>query len=95
MDKNKKDKKLINKFIEEYEKSMKWYQNNVKEAAKIVVKHLPMLKEKAIEIGIKNITIKTINSKESQYEIENWFNDLKHFNSKLIGGKLLDDNFYH
>ena len=95
MGKNKNDKKLISRFIEEYKKSMNWYKNNPKKASKIVVKYLPMLKQKAIEIGIKNISIKTVTAKESKDEILNWFKDLKQFNSKLIGGKLPNDNFYY
>ena len=95
MGKNKNDTKLIGRFIEEYKKSMNWYKYNSKQASKIVVKHLPILNQKAVEIGIKNITIKTTTATESKKEIELWFEDLKQFNSKLIGGKLPDDNFYN
>ncbi len=95
MGKNKNNKQLINRFMNEYKKSMNWYKNNPKEASKIVVKYLPMLKQKAVEIGIKNITIKTTTAKESKAEIIEWFKDLSSYNSKLIGGKLPNDNFYY
>jgi NitT/TauT family transport system substrate-binding protein len=94
MGKNKNNIRLINRFINEYKRSMLWYKNNPKEASKIVVKYLPMLKQKAIEIGIKNITINTATTKESKKQIKNWFKNLKQFNSKLIGGKLPDEEFY-
>ncbi len=93
--KDKSDKKLIDRFIYEYKKSTKWYKTNPKKAAKIVIKYLPMLKEKAVSMGIKNIIIKTLTAEESKIEIETWFKDLKQFNPKLIGGKLPDNNFYN
>ena len=95
MGKIKNETKLIKRFLTEYKKSMKWYKNNPKQAGKIVVKYLPMLKEKAISMGIKNITIKTQTAQEAKDEIEVWFENLKIFNAKLIGGKLPNEEFYY
>ena len=95
MGKNKYNSKLIKRFITEYKKSMQWYQTHPKQAAKIVVKYLPMLKQKAVAMGVKNIEIKTQTAQEAKQEIKQWFKNLKQFNPKLIGGKQPNDNFYY
>ncbi len=95
MGKNRNDKKLIERFVTEYKKSMIWYQNYPKKASEIVVKHLPMLNQKAVAMGIKNITIKTKTAKEAKKEIEDWLENLKQFNPKLIGGKIPNSDFYY
>ncbi len=95
MGKNKNNKEIINKFIQEYKKSMLWYKNNKYEASKIVVKYLPMLHQKAIEIGIKNIIIDTKQTKDVKNKIKDWFKLLKTENDKLIGGKLPNSGFYY
>jgi len=95
MGKNKHNSKFINRFVTEYKKSMQWYQTHPKQASKIVVKYLPMLKQKAVAMGVKNIEIKTQTAQEAKQEIKQWFKNLKQFNSKLIGGKQPNNNFYY
>ncbi len=95
MGKNKNNAELIKRFVIEYKKAMKWYQTHPKEASKIVVKYLPMLKKKAVAMGVRNIEIKTQTAQEAKQEIKQWFKNLKQFNPKLIGGKQPNDNFYY
>ncbi len=95
MGKNKHNSKLIKRFVTEYKESMSWYQTHPKQAASIVVKYLPMLKQKAVAMGVKNIEIKTKTAQEAKEEIKQWFKNLKQFNPKLIGDKLPDDKFWY
>ena len=95
MGKNKTNIKLIDIFLKEYKKSMKWYKTNPIEASKIVVKYLPMLKQKAVAMGVKNIEIDTKTANEAKKQINKWFENLKSFNPKLIGNIIPDNKFYY
>jgi len=95
MGKNKTNIKLIDIFLKEYKKSMKWYKTNPIEASQIVVKYLPMLKQKAVAMGVKNIEIDTKTANEAKKQINKWFENLKSFNPKLIGNIIPDNKFYY
>ena len=95
MGKNKTNIKLIDIFLKEYKKSMKWYKTNPIEASQIVVKYLPMLKQKAVAMGVKNIEIDTKTANEAKKQINKWFENLKSFNPKLIGDIIPDNKFYY
>ncbi|RXJ55266.1 ABC transporter substrate-binding protein [Candidatus Marinarcus aquaticus] len=87
--------KLINKFLEEYETSLKWYQQNPKEAAKLVVKTLPMLEEKGLADSIKYVKLKSINAYEAKEDLAFFFTVLQNSDPKLIGGKLPNESLYY
>ncbi|RXJ88495.1 ABC transporter substrate-binding protein [Arcobacter sp. CECT 8983] len=87
--------KLINRFLQEYEKSLQWYKKNPKKAASLVVKTLPMLEEKGLADSIKHVQIQSVNAYEAKEELEFFFNVLKNSNEKLIGGKLPNENIYY
>lgn len=87
--------KLINRFLEEYRKSLIWYKNNPKEAAKLVVKTLPMLEEKGLADSINHVTLEDVSAFSAKEELEFFFGVLKESNSKLIGGKLPTNDLYY
>lgn len=87
--------KLINRFLQEYEKSLQWYKKNPKEAASLVVKTLPMLEEKGLADSIKHVQLKSVNAFEAKKDLEFFFEVLKNSNKKLIGGKLPNENMYY
>lgn len=93
--KTSKNDKLIKRFMEEYSKSLDWYKNNPKEAAKLVVKTLPMLDENGLADSIEHVNLKNVSAKESQKDLEFFFEILKKSNAKLIGGKLPTKGFYY
>ena len=88
------NEKLIKRFMEEYDKSLLWYKNNPKEAAKLVVETLPMLKVDGLADSIPHVNLQSINAKDSQKDLEFFFEILKQSNPKLIGGKLPESSIY-
>ncbi|WP_417328035.1 ABC transporter substrate-binding protein [Halarcobacter sp.] len=87
--------KLINRFLQEYEKSLQWYKKNPKKAASLVVKTLPMLEEKGLADSIKHVQLQSINAYEAKEDLEFFFKVLENSNEKLIGGKLPNENIYY
>ena len=90
-----KDPYIVKRFLEEYEKSLKWYKEHPKEAAKMTVETLDMLEEKGLSDSIPFVKLESKSALESKKDIEFFFNILKEDTPKLIGGKLPDSNFYY
>ncbi|MDX9756685.1 MAG: ABC transporter substrate-binding protein, partial [Sulfurimonas sp.] len=90
-----KDENVIKRFQEEYAKSLLWYKANPKEAAKLVVKTLNMLKEEGVSDSIEHVRLKNVNAKDAKKELEFFFNVLKEEDPKSIGDKLPKDSFYY
>ncbi|MCT7510153.1 ABC transporter substrate-binding protein [Aliarcobacter cryaerophilus] len=86
---------LITKILEEYEKAINWYKSNQKDASELVVKTLPMLEVNGLADSIDYIKFENINTQNSKKDLEFFFNVLLENDSKIIGGKLPDDNFYY
>lgn len=86
---------LIKRFNDEYEKSLKWYKNNPKEAAALTVQTLDMLEEKGLEDSISHVQLDYISAQDAKKDLEFFFDILKESNPKVIGGKLPDESFYN
>ncbi len=91
----KGNKILIERFLQEYTKSLEWYKSNPKEAASLVVKTLPMLEANGLEDSIKNVKLESLSAKKSKADLEFFFNILKKSNPKLIGGNLPEKGLYY
>ncbi len=89
-----KNKKLVDRFLEEYGKSIKWYQENPAKAGKLVVKNLKMLNPKAVEKSIPFVRFKSVPIAKAKGETEFFFRLLEKEDPKNIGGKVPDDGFY-
>ena len=87
--------KIIDRFLEEYRKSLTWYKKHPKEAGKLIVQTLPMLEEKGLADSIAHVNFNSVNATEAKEELEFFFNVLKDDDPKSIGGKLPSDNFYY
>lgn len=87
--------KIIDRFLEEYRKSLTWYKKHPKEAGKLIVQTLPMLEEKGLADSIAHVNFDSVNATEAKEELEFFFNVLKDDDPKSIGGKLPSDNFYY
>lgn len=87
--------KLIARFLEEYEKSLAWYQKNPVEAGKLIVKTIPMLDADGLADSIPRVQMKSVGAKEAQKDLEFFFDVLKENNPKVIGGKLPESGFYY
>ena len=86
---------LINRFLQEYSKSLEWYKHNPVEASKLIVKELPMLEENGLADSISHISFESINAIEAKDDLESFFNILKNSEPKSIGGKIPDLNLYY
>jgi NitT/TauT family transport system substrate-binding protein len=91
----KKDPIIIERFLEEYKKSIEWYKQNPKEASELTVKTLKMLESEGLADSIPYVRLESIEAKDAQDKLEFFFNILREGNPKLIGGKLPDKGFYY
>lgn len=89
------DPLVVQRFLEEYKKSVAWYKQNPKEAAKLTVKTLNMLEADGLADSIPYVKLDSLSAQESKEKLEFFFNILKEENPKLIGGKLPEQGFYY
>ena len=87
--------KLIKRFLQEYKKSLEWYQKNPVEAGKMMVKTLPMLDADGLADSIAHVQMESVTGKNAQKDLEFFFDVLKENNPKVIGGKLPESSFYY
>jgi NitT/TauT family transport system substrate-binding protein len=90
-----KNKHVIARFNEEYEKSLQWYKNNPKEASELVVQTIPMLDATGVENSIKHVQLKTVKAQDAKKDLEFFYKILEKNNPKTIGGKLPNNKFYN
>ena len=90
-----KNKHVIQRFQEEYDKALRWYISNPKEAGKLVVKTLDMLNEEGVNDSIAHVRLKSVNAVDAKKDLEFFFNILKEEDPKSIGEKLPQDSFYY
>lgn len=86
---------LINRFLNEYEKSLTWYKQNPKEAATLVVKNLPMLEVDGLADSIEHVVFENVKADEAIEDLEFFFSVLENSDAKLIGGKLPSKDLYY
>ncbi len=91
----KKDAYLVKRFNEEYAKSLAWYKTHPKEAGELVEKHISMLDAQAVADSIKHVQLHNVSAKDSQEDLEFFYELLKKNKPKSIGGKLPNDEFYY
>ena len=89
-----KDKVLIDRFIQEYKKSLYWYINNPNEASHLTVKYFKGLHPKAIKNGINNSSLSVIETSKDKKLVKELLNTLVELNPKSMGKKLPSDDFY-
>jgi len=90
-----KDTHIIARFQEEYEKSLRWYKANPKEAAKLTLKTLPMLHEEGVSDSIVHVRLKSVPAAAAKKELEFFFNILKEEDPKSTGNALPQNSFYY
>ena len=86
---------IVQRFEEEYEKSLAWYKSHPKEAGELTAKHIDFFKAEAISDSIVHVQLEAINVSKVQKELEEFFSVLLSIEPKLIGGKLPDSGFYY
>jgi NitT/TauT family transport system substrate-binding protein len=90
----RENKHAMQRFLEEYDKSLRWYKNNPKEAAKLVIKTFDMLQEEGLADSIAHVNLKSISASDAKEKLEFFYNILLKEEPKSIGGKLPTQSFY-
>jgi len=90
-----KNTHIINRFMQEYDKSLKWYKSHPKEAGELVVKTLDMLDSEGLADSIAYVNLKSVHAKDAKEKIEFFFNILKEGDPKAIGEKLPSKAYYY
>lgn len=87
-------KDLLWDFIKQYKTAAQWCMDHPEQTAKMVVKYIPQLNEKALVEAMRFVTLKGVNAVDAKERLENFFKVLHNSRPDLIGGKLPDDSFY-
>jgi len=90
-----KNKHVIARFNEEYNKSLQWYKENPKKAGELVVRTIPMLDASGVTNSIKHVQLNTVKALDAKKDLEFFYKMLEQNNPKTIGGKLPNDGFYY
>ena len=89
------NKEAFNRFLEEYEESINFTNENIDEAAELIAKYgiLPNANIAKKAIPLSNIVYK--DAVEARIFLDEFFNILYEFEPSSIGGKLADEGFYY
>lgn len=90
-----KDKNIISRFMQEYDKSLSWYMSHPKEAGVLIADKIDLLSEEGVADSIAHINLKSVSAVEAKEKMEFFFNVLKEEDPKSIGGHLPQDSFYY
>ena len=88
------NKEVFDKFLEEYEKSINFANENVAEVSKIA-EDFEIVPEGLGEKSIPNINMQYIDGSYMQEAVSKYLEKLYEFEPKLVGGKLPDEGFYY
>ncbi|CAH2213051.1 ABC transporter substrate-binding protein [Tepidibacter aestuarii] len=86
---------VVKNFLSEYEKSINWINQNPSEAGKYYEELDMGLNKVIVEKSIQRCNIDYVSANDAKEAIDNYLNVLFEYNSKLVGGKLVDEDFYY
>ena len=89
-----KNKEVIKKFEEAYEKAMVWYKANPKKAGELSAKYVTMFTADAFTDSIEFTQLEVKKAIDVKDELDFFFNVLKEDSPKIIGGNVPNENFY-
>ncbi len=88
------NKEFVAEFLKQYEASVKWVNENPKDASVLVEKNEIMPSAALVEKAIPYCGITYVNAQESKSGLNSFYKVLFDSNPSSIGGKLPDDAFY-
>lgn len=91
----KDNKEAVDTFLDEYEDSIEYVNENTAEAAQLVEKYGIMASAKAAEKAIPNCNIVYIDGDEMENILSDFYGVLYEANPKSIGGTLPGADFYY
>jgi NitT/TauT family transport system substrate-binding protein len=86
---------FLESFLSEYDKSVKWVNENPKEAGILVENHGILPKAKIAELAIPKCNIVYVNAEDSKASTDAFLKVLHSFDPASVGGKLPDEGFYY
>ena len=89
------NKKIIARFMEEYDKSLAWYTSHPKEAGVLVADKIDLLTEEGVADSIAHINMKSVRAPDAKEKLEFFFSVLKEEDPKSIGGQFPQETFYY
>ena len=90
----KNNKDFILEFLQQYENSVNWVNENSSDAGILIAKHGILQNSDLAAAAIPASAIVYRSAQDSKDEIENFLQILMDYNPSSIGGKLPDENFY-
>lgn len=90
-----KHPKIVEDFLEKYEESIKWVNENPAKAGQYSEELKTGLNAKIVEKAIVRSNMMYKNSENSKEALEGYYETLFGFSPELIGGKLPDEGFYY
>ncbi len=86
---------IIERFEQEYQKSLQWYKDNPKEAGELAAKNLKMLDANGVADSIEHTNLDYVKAQDAKEDLKDFFEILHKSNPKTIGGKLPTSDFYY
>lgn len=90
-----KNKEALDKFLDEYKKSVNWVNENEEESSDLIEKYDILPNATIAKQSLPYCNIVYIDAQESKGFLQNYFEILNEFDPKSIGGKLPDEAFYY
>lgn len=90
-----KNKNSFDGFLQEYEKSVRFVNEQVDDAAKLITKYQILPGEAIAKKAIPKSNIVFIEAREAKPFLQEFYEILFEANPKSVGGKLADDEFYY
>jgi NitT/TauT family transport system substrate-binding protein len=87
------DKKIVERFNEEYSKSLNWYKANPLQAGELVAKNIDFFTPEAVSDSVSNVQLESVTALEAKKDLYDFFQVLFETEPKLIGSKMPDNNF--
>lgn len=91
----KENKEFVESFISALDKNINWTNENPKKAGEFAVKFGVSLKPQLLVKSIDRTNLKFISIKDSKDDYVSYFETLKSFNPKVLGGDIPKDDIYY
>jgi NitT/TauT family transport system substrate-binding protein len=88
------NKEFVSEFLNQYEASVDWVNENPDEAGSLIEKHGIIPNSKLAAAAIPYCAIVYKSAQDSKDEITNFLEILMDFNPSSVGGNLPDEDFY-
>lgn len=88
------NKKFVEKFIDEYENSIKFANENTDKLGEYVEATGISIEKEILKDAIKGANLKFVSAEDGKEDYEKYFEVLMKYDSKVIGGKLPDEEIY-